>query len=355
MKIPLHSLFRKKLRSLLYSVLSTLTHRSENKTHIDKNEISSIVIIRPNYRIGNIILLTPLITELQNIIPDAKIDIIVGMKLAGDILEPMDNINKIIDIPREFLLHPLRMLQLIQNTRSKHYDLALNISAGSVSSELVTMLVNAKYKASFKNNKTFINLTHTVQREGCYTHSGSRPLELLKLFTSDLPSDNKELDIKLTTKELQEGEDALNLLLQKHNIEKRSKVIALFRNARFDKKIDDDWWNEWHQELLKEDSDIVIIDVLSPDILTKLNEKCLEYSNKNLRMLGSFFHACDVYISADTGPMHLACASKAKTVALFNKTDIQTYGTLGSDNVTIDIETKTPKDIALLTNKILRA
>jgi len=87
-------------------------------------------------------------------------------------------------------------------------------------------------------------------------------------------------------------------------------------------------------------------DILSPDIPTKLNSKVLSYSNKNLRVLGAFFKLCNLYVSADTGPMHLAVASGAKVLALFNKTDIEVYGALGDGNKTIDIENLLPKSVA---------
>ena len=355
MNIPLHSLLRKKLRSWFRSLLPKTVHSSSEQNFINPKEISKIVIVRPNYRIGNIIFLTPIINELHRIIPNAKIDIIVGMKLAGNILKPIPNVDEVIDIPRKLLLHPLDMISFINIRRKKRYDLAINISAGSVSSELVTAFLNAKYKASFQNDKTFIQLTHSVKKEDLFTHSGSRPLELLKLFSSNIPTDNLELDIKLSNQELIQGQNELDSLLQKFHTPQNNLAIALFRNARFDKKISDEWWNDWHKELLKLNSAITVIDILSPDIMNKLNEQCLEYSNKDLRLLGAFFHACDLYVSADTGPLHLSCASKAKTLAFFNKTDINTYGTLGSSNKTIDINGITPKDAAFYTYTLLKA
>jgi len=353
MKIPLHSVLRKKLRTGLYFLLSKLFKKVPTKSRIKKEEIHTLVIIRPNYRIGNIIFLTPLINEIARILPNVKIDVIVGMKLAGSVLEPMPNIANIIDIPRELLLHPLKLYRLIKKVRRKKYDVALNISDGSVSSELVTALINAKYKASFTNEKTFIRLTHTIEKQNLYTHAGSRPLELLKLFTSELPKQNVALDIKLTQEEQISASQELEALLQKNNIEKESKVIALFRNARFDKKIADVWWREWHKELLKIDATIVVIDVLSPDIVSKLNSQCLEYSSKNLRNLGAFFRCCNLYISADTGPLHLSCASQAKTMALFNKTDRESYGTLSENDTTVDINNLSAKDVAAITYKQL--
>ncbi|MEA3314891.1 MAG: glycosyltransferase family 9 protein [Campylobacterota bacterium] len=314
-------------------------------------------MIRPNYRIGNILFLTPLINEIQKELPNTKIDIIVGMKLAGKILEPIPNIDKVIDIPRKLLLHPIQLFSIIKNIRKKRYDLAINISDGSLSSEITTKLINAKYKASFQNEKTLISLTHTVKKENRYNHAGSTALELLKLLTDDIPNNNIKLDIKLTNIEIKKGKNELNNLLFKSNIINNNTTkyttVALFRNARFDKKISDEWWNSWYNELINIDKNIIVIDVLSPDIPSKLNENVLEYSNKNLRILGAFFKSCDLYISADTGPLHLALASNAKCLALFNKTSIDKYGTLGEQNLTIDINNLSPKDIANKTIEII--
>jgi len=349
MKIPIHSKLRRSAKKYLYKLIAN--KNSDTKSVIeDTQSIKKIVIIRPNYRIGNIILLTPLINELYKILPDAKIDIVVGLGVAGNILKPMPNVDKIVAIPRKLLKNPIKLYKFIKETQKKDYDLAINISAGSMSSQIVTSLINAKYKASFKNDKNLIQLTHSIEDKKLYTHSGSRPLELLALFTKDIPKDNVELDIKLTQDELKDAKDELDKLTKEFP---NSKKIALFRNARFDKKISDSWWIEWHKELLKLDKNIVVIDVLSPDITQKLNDDVLEYFNKDLRKLGAFFSVCDLYISADTGPLHLATASKAKVIALFNKTDAKTYGTLNKKDLTIDINNKTPKDIAEITIKQL--
>ncbi len=51
MKIPLHSRLRREFRTLIYTALSKLTPKAKTDTFIDKNEIKSILIVRPNYRI----------------------------------------------------------------------------------------------------------------------------------------------------------------------------------------------------------------------------------------------------------------------------------------------------------------
>ena len=346
---PLHIQIRQKINNILNGLFGKLASQKAIQKSIDKNKIKNILIIRPNYRIGNLIFLTPLVNELGEHLPEAKIDMIIGMKLAGQILEGLPNVEKVIDIPRRLLYHPFALLGLIRTVRKKKYDLTLNIADGSMSSQIVLSLINSKYKASFTNDKNWASLTHTIKRENLYTHSGSQPLEFLKLFDFPLPLHNRELDIKLTLEERQKGKEALEIVLKKAGVSENSKRIALFRNARFDKRIDDAWWLAWYEALQKHASDIVVIDILSPDILTKLHSDFLEYSNKDLRVLGAFFAECDLYVSADTGPLHLSLASQAKTLALFNKTSTETYGTLGKENKTININDLSPKEVAQLT------
>ena len=346
MKTPLHVTLRRLFRTYFYLLIAKLLKTKETKSVVDIKEIKTILIIRPNYRIGNLIFLTPLINAIHKNMPDVKIDMIVGMKIAGKILEPMPNINKVIDIPRSLLLHPIELYRFIKEDRQTRYDLAINIVSGSISSQIVAILCNAKYKASTISEQNITPLTHTVEFKGIYKHSGLETLEFLKLFGLAMPKDNLFLDIKLADTEIQTAQNELKDLLQTHNLAQKSKTIALFRNARFDKKIADEWWQEWNEALLLHDNSIVVIDILSPDILSRLNNKCLEYSNKDLRALSAFFKACSIYVSADTGPLHLASASGANVFALFNKTDVAIYGTLGADNFTLDINEMSPASVA---------
>ena len=350
MNYPLHVIIRKKLSSFLNGFLSLFSKKSAQQSTLNRDEIKNILIIRPNYRIGNLIFLTPLINELAKAIPDAKIDIIVGMKLAGKILEPMPNVDKVIDIPRKLLLQPLAMYDYIRSARAKEYDIALNISGGSTSAQIVSLLAKAKYKASFASDKLWADFTH-IQERGKLTHihMGLQVLEFLRFFNIQVPQKAPSLDIKLTQEEKSAAKEDLQKLLQEHHISKDAKIITIFRNARFDKKISDSWWSEWIELLVKKDENIIIIDILSPDIPKKLNDKVLAYSNKNLRILGAFFQTCDLYVSADTGPMHLAVASGAKVLALFNKTDIKIYGALGEGNRTINIENLSQEQIVAIT------
>jgi ADP-heptose:LPS heptosyltransferase len=245
------------------------------------------------------------------------------------------------------------MLHYIKSVRATKYDIALNIAGSSTSAQIVSLLVKAKYKASFESDKIWVNFSHLQKNKFIYKHMGLRSLEFLSFFNIPLPEKTPSLDIKLNQQELQTGKEDLEKLLKENNISHNKKVVAIFRNARFDKKISDEWWDKLIKTVLKNNKEILFIDILSPDIPEKLNDQVLSYSNKNLRLLSAFFHACDLYISADTGPLHLAVASNTKVLALFNKTDIELYGALGENNKTINIDKLSIEEVSQIISQSL--
>ncbi|MEI8300982.1 MAG: glycosyltransferase family 9 protein [Chlamydiota bacterium] len=55
----------------------------------------------------------------------------------------------------------------------------------------------------------------------------------------------------------------------------------------------------------------------------------------SVKELAAFFSCLDIFITNDTGPMHLAFATKTKTIALFCPTDPHLCGPLGLSNVIV--------------------
>jgi len=271
----------------------------------------------------------------------------------GKILQPMPNIDKIIDISRKLLINPLQLFHFIKDARVKQYDVCINISSRSLSSQIVTLFVNSKATLSFEDEKSWVPITHKVKHRWLFSHAALQPLEVLDGFNIYNYKHKKELDLKLTDKEKSEMKKDFTHLLQKNNISKDTPIIAIFRNARFDKKLPDLWWKNFIMEMKKQNENYIFIDILSPDIPHKLSNDILEYSNKNLRQLAAFFTHCTAFISADTGPLHLATASGVRSIGLFNHTIIVAYGTLGEHNSNLDLNEVDEKEAAqLITDKL---
>lgn len=55
----------------------------------------------------------------------------------------------------------------------------------------------------------------------------------------------------------------------------------------------------------------------------------------SLRELAALIEKCNLFITNDTGPMHIACAMKTKTIALFGPTDPKLCGPYQNENTTV--------------------
>ncbi|HIP18472.1 MAG TPA: hypothetical protein EYG78_03960 [Sulfurovum sp.] len=332
----LHVHLRKKLSNLINSSLSKFFPVNKDLSSIDKDSIKRILVVRINYRIGNILFTTPLLNALEKTFPDAKIDMMLGAPFIASLIEGMPQVNKVYTFPRELLKQPLKVLKLKKELKDNRYDLLITPSLMSSSDTLFTFLVSAKYKVGFYAPDVFSPLTHAVPFPKNIEHEALKPLALMSLFGEMDEEDFKStLDIRLGNEEKESGRD---------NIPVHS--IGIFRDARNEKKIDDAWWSELIKALHKVDTSLHFVDILDPNNTTALAKDMLTISEKNLRILASKISNLDLFICGDTGPMHLASASGTATIALFKTTSPTLYGTLGKKDLSLVMRGKSVDAIA---------
>ena len=342
MSVPFHVKFRRKLKVIVGESLRHFSLKLSSDI-INPHEIKHILIIRINYRIGNMLFTTPLIQQLQEAFPYSKIDVLIGASFTKNLFTGFENVENIYDFPRALLKHPIELFQYVKQLRSKKYDVVLNLNGNSSSDRLATLLAKSTYKVAFCNDTTFTPVNRCVKREDLEIHHEAlKPLELMKIFNIS-PNYDLKLSIALSEKELQWGRDELLKLTDTKGV----KVFAIFRNARFDKLIDDEYWQNLIESLKKRDEKITIIDILSPDVPVKLSNEVLEYSQKDLRKLAAFMANLDAFICGDTGPMHLASASGVPTIALFKTTAPTLYGTLKERDISLEIKNKSAQSVAV--------
>ncbi len=342
---PLHSKIRRILQRLFNNFIGLFYKTKFKKEFINKNEISSILVIRINYRIGNTLFITPLIRALQKEIPTVKIDILLGAGFTKTLFDGFTNVDTVYDFPRKLLKNPLFLLKYIKQLRTKKYDLIINPNAGSSSDKLATLLAKGRYKLGVCKYDTWSAVNRCVEDDIQTKHEALKPLALMSIFSTDTVYD-KTLSISLQKDEKKRAKEVLNHLLQKYNKIDYSTVIALFRDARFEKKIKKEWWIKLIDEIKMINSHVIFIDILSPDVKEPLTKDIIIFHEKNLRKLGAFCSQLDAFICGDTGPMHLACASGVSTIALFKHTNSSLYGTLGKHDKSYNIKDTSIKDLA---------
>lgn len=314
---------------------------------IDKNKIKKVLICRPNGRLGNLLLVTPLIQEVTKTFPGCKIDLFVKGTLAPIVLENYDCIDKIIDLPKKPFKELVKYFKVWTLIRKQNYDLVINVDQNSSSGRLAVQFSNAKYKF-------FGDLPENVQLD--YTdheHIAKYPVYNLRYFLSQFEIEDKKeavplLDLKLTNEEISKGKETLDKI-----IDSQKRTIAIFTFATGEKCYCVSWWEEFYAALKEEYKDYNIFEVLPVENVSQINFQAPSFYSKDIREIGSVIANVDVFIGADSGIMHLSSASKAPTVGLFSISPLKKYQPYGNGSVAIDTNISAIPDFINAINKIL--
>lgn len=317
------------LDNLRSNIALFLTRPNENLSQVIDVPIKRILIVRPNHRLGNQLLLTPLLQEIERVYPHAKVTLLVKGNAAAAIFKSY-TFDKVFQLPRRPLLEPFRYLSVLAQALTSKYDLAFNAIPTSSSGRLFTAWAQAKIK--YIGNEQILHM----EQDRHSTHMAKSPVYAFrKLVYGENASTSNEpihpLDIRLTKKELAEGHRALRNFFDNGN-----PTIALYTYATRNKIYSTDWWNEFHKKLKHRYPNHNIIEILPIELVSQLIFHIPSFYSRDIREIASVIANCDVFIGGDSGVMHLAASSGTPTVGLFKVTALDGYAPYGNGSFGID-------------------
>nr|WP_245176809.1 glycosyltransferase family 9 protein [Flavobacterium aquidurense] len=314
---------------------------------VDKKDIKRILICRPNGRLGNLLLITPLVQEVTEIFPNCKVDLFVKGTLSPIIFENYENIDKIIDLPKRPFKSLLKYMNVWISIKRQNYDIAINVDQNSSSGRLAVQFSNAKYKFYGDSNEE----TQLVKND--YEHIAKYPVYNFRYYLTKLrvPKSNKiipPLDLKLSSSEIAEGKKILNDLF--HN---DKRTICIFTFATGEKCLSEEWWENFYAQLKEEYKNYNILEILPVENVSQIAFKTPSFYSKDIREIGSVIANADLFIGADSGIMHLASAVQTPTIGLFSVSNIKKYEPYDNSSIAVDVKTYTQKDYLRTINSIL--
>ena len=321
---------------------------TSNSVRQQKGPIEKVLISRPNHRLGNLLLITPLIQEVTQRFPDCSIDLFVSGHHAPTLFKEYHNIDRIISLPRKPGKDILAYARSWWALRNRKYDLVINSVTGSSSGRLAAVFAKAPLKFVTEDNEEVILKEH---KDGMHfakfpVYSFRRFLKSLGMQVADTPV--PLLDLKLTSAELETGKKLL------YKIVPASKpVISIFTNATGSKCLPEIWWLEFYQKLKKALPTFEIMEVLPVENTSKIGFQAPSYYSKDTREMGSVIANTAVFISADNGVMHLASASKTPTLGLFSQGRIEIYQPYGNGSTAVDTNELSPEEIIAVLKGLL--
>lgn len=309
--------------------------------------INRILISRPNHRLGNQLLITPLVQEVQQLFPKASIDLFVKGTVAP-ILFKNYGINEYIKLPRKPLKELTNYFKVWLKIRNKKYDLVINVEQSSSSGRISAAVAQAKF--------TFFgdDFDEDLKKYADRSHISKYPIYNLRSFLNRLGMQvsNKEiplLDLRLDTEELANGKKALANITDHPN----KKTIGFFTYATGDKCYSKEWWKTFYNKFYHEFSDYNLIEILPVENISQLDFTLPSYYSKEVREIGAVMHQCDLVVAADSGMMHLSSASLTPTIGLFSVTKAEVYEPYGNNSISFNTNERTQDELILEMKRIL--
>lgn len=336
-------------RSIMHSLTKNIG-RSDISRKIDWNSetIRRVLICRPNSRLGNQLLITPLVEEVSELFPNCKIDLFVRGGLAPILFENYKNVDRTIKLPKKPFKELIAYIKVWISLRKYHYDIVINVDKNSSSGRLSTQFTNARFKF-------FNDLDEELQKEYTdYNHIAKFPVYNFRKYLNQLGLNLPDrpiplLDIKLGIDELANGKRVLDGIV---SIEK--KTISLYTFATRDKCYSEAWWAETYDRIKAEYAGVYnILEVLPIENVSQIGFKAPSFYSKDIREIGALIANTEIFIGADSGIMHLASASKAPTVGLFSVTNTDKYQPYGNDSIAVNTNITTTDDLIKEIDKIL--
>jgi ADP-heptose:LPS heptosyltransferase len=346
--------FKRRINNIRRKLMSSITKNigssySEPKIGDFKIEdIKKVLIIRPNHRLGNQLLLTPIVQEVINTFPDCEVDLFVKGGVAFPVFENYKQVNKIIQLPKKPFSNLFKYAKSWFSIKSKNYDLVINGDKNSSSGRLLTQMASARIKV-FGESYTELE---TIFQD--YKHISKAPIYNLRHYLSKLGFNKNEnelplLDIKLSKGEISSGKKILDNIIKNDK-----KTICIYTNATGDKCYSEDWWETLYSRLLKEYPNYKIIEMLPIENTSKINFEAPHFYSKDIREMASIIKNTSIFIAADNGVMHLASASLVPCIGFFSVTNENVYAPYGNGSMALNTNKTDIEDWIKSINKILK-
>jgi len=283
----------------------------------------NILVIRSG-AIGDVLMITPFLKAIRKKFPRAKINYLVG-EWSKSILEDNKNINKIIPFDDNIVYKKklFKIIRLIKKIRKEKYDLCF-VMDKSYHWGIFAILCGIKNRIGFdRAGEGFANNIN-ISFDGS-KYELDYNLELAKKVGAN--TEDQKMEINTNKKDLIFADN----LIKKNNI--KGKIIGIAPGGAknpgqnmFIKR----WPLEKYIQLIEKinkNNNIILFGgpgdkEIGEKIESKIESKNL-YSvigKTSLKQAAALIKKCNLFITHDSGLMHLAAATGIKLIALFGPT-----------------------------------
>ena len=317
-------MFSKNNRMIVPSIISRFVSRA-GKSVIDRvrNNPIRILLVKQAERLGNIVLLNSGISALKKQFPKAEIDLLLPAKFS-DIMLDDRRINSVIPVyKKDYISKPWELFKLLKKLRKRRYDIAIDcsdVNSHSSTGAAYTLLSGAAVTAGWEIGDFFDLKAH---RHDEIMHASEMYRRLISgIFGRELEGDPY---FEMSSPEILD----------------EKPLIGINCGGRDDKK-----WplNNFIRlgEILSE-KNIPAEYILGPDeedlrklLLENLSPHCNLLPLIPVADLKGKFRRYSVFVTSDSGPMHVAWSLNIPVIAIFLSSEMEKFRPLSEGSVAVD-------------------
>ncbi len=297
-------------------------HRERHS--LDGEAVRRILLVRPNHRIGNSILATPAIDIFRRAFPGAEVDVLlspIGEKIFRNL--PVHCVHV---FTGRYVWRPWRLWSLLRDVRRRRYDLAVDCGFGSRIDAFLVAVSGARLKIGVENDVNgFLYNIRVPMPEQVGLHKEAK----WEIFARGLGLEYRGERMRL---ELSASErDWAARWLEREGL--REPPVAVFTGGRARKG------KRWPLagfvktvHLLDKNGRRVIVFLgpeeanLATELAAALPPAALLVCEPDIRLAAALIERCALFISGDSGPMHIACGLRVPVLAIFLKDNWNRWG-----------------------------
>lgn len=295
--------------------------------------IDRLLIVRPNFRMGNLLLTTPALSAARRALPGAEIDLL-ATPAYHELLDGHPDVDRVLTFDRSMLARPWSLVGLVRRLRARRYDLLVDASEGeSLTGALLARLSGARRRAVASPSRYDALFDVRVPRDGEPPHRVERLLGLLErlgIAVEDAPRMSIALD--------EEERSWADARRREWGVPEGFHVVGVNIGARGSKR--------WPMasfarlvERLREEPRVGVVVFAGPEDLDRLEaaeerlpEDVAIDTTHEVRRFAALLERCAAFVTGDTGPMHLAAAVGTPVVSIFRKDNHRVFAPRGPDH-----------------------